>query len=396
MVSALPYHLQSTAYFKTQQEVWRFFADSSYKSDQLAAFKIELLKNSYKFEEQIEPGLYEKVQTAKAGLGLTLPVIIYQTENTQDTNASIVYINEEAHILFSGKLIQLLNEEELLAVIAHELSHVQLYTQQNGEVEITDRVISAIAGHQNSLPAQYETARLFKLYTELFCDRGAYTVTGDYKPIISSLIKISTGLQMVNADSYIKQAEEIFAAEANYRTMGLTHPENFIRARAIWLWHEKGPDAEPAIQKMIEGSTGLDELDIFRQQQMASLTRQLIDLLLHPEWMRTANTTALATQYFSGWQQKESSAISRLGDTIETLHPNLQDYLGYVLYDLATADKALEDVPLGYAFFLADGLRLTRSFEQAVKKEQKLTDKKIAGLKKQTLAEFHRQQGQPV
>jgi predicted DNA-binding WGR domain protein len=103
----------------------------------------------------------------------------------------------------------MLSEEELLAVLAHELTHVQLYTQLNGEVEVADRIITAMANNGGSTSAHYETARLFKLYTEIFCDRGAYAVTGNYAPIISSLVKIATGLQTVNADSYIKQAADV-------------------------------------------------------------------------------------------------------------------------------------------------------------------------------------------
>jgi hypothetical protein len=388
MLSALPYHLLTTEYFKAQPLVWKFFSNNTYKSEQLIAFKTDLLKNSYKFDPLSEPALYGKVQIAKEKLGMATEVTIYQAENTLEDNASIVYLDGETHILFSGKIIQLMSDEELLAIISHELSHVQLYTQLNGEVEIADRIITAIANHQDSVPAQYETARLFKLYTEIFCDRGAFVVAGDYKPIIASLVKLATGLHTVNADSYIKQAEEIFSIDANYKTMGVTHPENFIRARAIWLWNQKGPDAEPLIQKMIEGYTGLDELDLFKQQHVSALTEQVIRILLSKQWMQTPHTISLAKQYFGQIDIRQAQALETISSQIEHLHPYLQDYLGYVMYDFAVVDKELEDIPLGYCFFLADEFKLAPSFAGAVKKERKLTDKKIATLKKQTLMEY--------
>ena len=314
----------------------------------------------------------------------------------EDINATIVYLNDEAHIVFSGKLMQTLNDEELLAIIAHELSHVQLYKQLDGQVEVTDRIVSAIGNHPGSTPAHYETARLFKLYTEIFCDRGAYLVTGNYRPIISSLVKSATGLQTVNADSYIKQAEEIFATDATTKTVGVTHPENFVRARAVWLWHSKGHEAESLIREMIEGHTGFDELDLFKQQTIASITQQLITLILQPSWMQTPQAIALGKQYFGSLDLNESSEKKQLLTRIESLQQNVQEYLAYVLYDFATVDKQLEDVPLGYSFFLADELKLSEAFATAVKKERKLTDKKTASLKKQTLAEFHQQQLQPI
>jgi len=392
MQSVLPYLQTTTQFFQRQPAVWQFFANHQHKAEQLKEFKTDLLKNTYKFDEASEPSLYQKVTLAKEKLILSLPVILYQAQHSDDINASILYINEEAHIVFSGKLLQLLNEDELLAVIAHELSHIKLYTQLNRNIEVADRIITAIGNHHGSTPAHYETARLFKLYTEIFCDRGAYAVTGTYGPIISSLVKIATGLQTVNADSYIKQAEEIFATDAGTKTAGVSHPENFIRARAIWLWHSKTEKAEPAIKQMIEGHTGLDELDLFRQQLMTTVTEQIIKLILSPAWMQTPQTMALGKQYFGNLDLNEQPDKIKLLGLVESMHTNLQDYLAYVLYDFATADKQLEDVPLGYCFLLADEFKLDKNFATAVKKEKKLTDKKTSLLKKQCLAELQAMQ----
>lgn len=369
--------------------MWQFFAGHHHKEEQLRQFKTDLLKNTYKFDEMAHPGLYEKVKLSKEKLDLLIPVVLYQSQITEEMNASIVYVSGEAHIVFSGKIMQLLGDDELLAIIAHELSHVKLYTQLNGDIEVADHIVTAIANNQGSTPAHYETARLFKLYTEVFCDRGAYIVTGNYAPIISSLVKISTGLQTVNADSYIKQAEEIFTAEADTKTTGVSHPENFIRARAIWLWHTKGHEAEPVIKQMIEGHANLDELDLFRQHQVSFITENLIMLLLQPRWMQSPQTIALGKQYFGELQLGSLPDKTTLLPQVEDAHDNIKDYLAYVLYDFATADKTLEDVPLGYCFFYADELKLEKPFANAVKKERKLTDKKILTLKKQALAAFH-------
>lgn len=391
MLTALHYHKITTQFFLQQSQVWQFFAGHNNKEEQLLEFKMDLLKNTYKFDEAVDVALYEKVNLVKEKLELPIPVILYQAQSAEEMNASIVYVGGEAHIVFSGKIIQVLSDDEMLSIIAHELSHVKLYTQLNGDVEVADRVITAIANHQGSTPAHYETARLFKLYTEIFCDRGAYVVTNNYAPIISSLVKISTGLSSVNADSYIKQAEEIFSADAETKTSGVSHPENFIRARAIWLWHSKGKEAEPIIKQMIEGNVNLEELDIFRQQQIASITELLIQLLLQPKWMQTPQTIALGKQYFGSLQLNNDMNISSLAAQVENVHNNLRDYLAYVLYDFSTADKTLEDIPLGYCFFLADEFKLDKAFANAVKKERKLTDKKVTVLKKQALAEYYKQ-----
>ena len=99
------------------------------------------------------------------------------------------------------------------------------------------------------------------------------------------LVKVSTGLEEVSAESYIRQAEEIFSQKAT-KTAELTHPEAFIRARAVKLFSEGDREADAKIEEMIEGRPALDELDLLAQQKIAGLTRRLVDVLLAAPWMR--------------------------------------------------------------------------------------------------------------
>ena len=87
-----------------------------------------------------------------------------------------------------------------------------------------------------------QTARRYQLYTEIFADRGALCVTGLLDPVIAGLVKIQTGLAQVSAPAYLKQAEEIFAG-GNVATVEHSHPEAFIRARALSLWHDEPENA---------------------------------------------------------------------------------------------------------------------------------------------------------
>lgn len=204
MPQPLSYHRKVASHFKEQPKTWEFFASAKTRHDQLAAFKLELLKNTYKFTPASDAGIYDKVETAKAKLGLEqLPVHVYQAQHADEVNASIIYLDGEAHIVFSGRIIQQLTAEELLVVIAHELTHIKLYTMLDGDLEVADRIITAIANNYNSEAAYGETAKLFRLYAEIFCDRGAYTVVGDTAPVITSLVKIATGLDKINAESYV-------------------------------------------------------------------------------------------------------------------------------------------------------------------------------------------------
>lgn len=240
MLTALAYHQKVKEHFKQQPKTWDYFTVTKNKEEQLLQFKTELLKNSYKFNPESEAFIYNKIEAAKEKLGLqNLQTTVYQAQYTDELNASIIYLHNEAHIVFSGQITKLLDEEELLAVLAHELTHVKLYSMLEGDLEVADRIITAIANNYNSEASYFETARLFRLYTEIFCDRGAYAVLEKTEPVISSLVKVSTGLEKINAANYLLQADEIFSADNNLKTVGVSHPENFIRAKAIQLWHEK-------------------------------------------------------------------------------------------------------------------------------------------------------------
>lgn len=318
-----------------------------------------------------------------------LAVTVYQAQYTDELNASIVYMSNEAHIVFSGPVTKLLVEEELLAVLAHELTHIKLYSMLDGELEVADRIITAIANNYNSEASYFETARLFRLYTEIFCDRGAYSVLENISPVITSLVKVSTGLEKVNAESYLKQADEIFLAEADLKTVGISHPENFIRAKAIQLWHEKKDTSEEEIIKMIEGISDLDKLDIFRQKELSNLTREFLQLFLKPKWFQSTMVIGQAKQYFADFAWDENALLKeKMTDFISKAHQSVKDYLGYILLDFALVDSTLEEIPSGWAFQFAEDLQLKEVYDAIIKKEMKFSDKKLQQHKEKMLAAY--------
>jgi hypothetical protein len=295
--------------------------------------------------------------------------------------------------VFSGGMLQLLNEEELLALITHELAHVKLNSLLNGELETSERIIMAIANSPDSEAAHYETARLFRLYTEIYCDREAYGVLDDATPVITMLLKMATGLSQVHAESYIRQAEEIFSSGSTIQSASLTHPENFIRTRALRLWQEHGEAADPAIRQMIEGAMELDRLDVTAQQALSRCTEKLLAYYLRPKWFRTAPVVSLAKQYFSAfaWENIEPDGESdneELKAFLEGAHGSIREYFAYVLLDFALADPDLEDVPMGHALRFAEVVGLVDIFEPIVKKELSYSDKQWERQRQQMLTAY--------
>ena len=452
---ALPYQLKVRDYFKQQASTWEFFAAARTREEQLVSFQTELLKNTYQFRRGTDTALYEKIDLVREKLELgDLPITAYQAQNANDPelNASIVYLHREAHLVFSGPILERLNEAELLAVIAHELTHVRLYTLLDGDLEVADRIITALANNYNSDPPYYETARLFRLYTEIFCDRGAYAVLGDSGPVITLLVKLATGLSEVNAESYTLQAEAVFSAEPGTQSGMPTHPENFIRARALKLWHEEQgaaaaigdagapgsegagipgsegarsaetkPGAEEAIVRMIEGKPELDRLDLFSQRELNELTALFLQEYLRPKWLQSTLVMGLVREYFPGGlvvgrdmepgrsagaergsgvargfggehgsvgDEGGSGGAHRLIDTLTDAHPSIRDYFAYVLLDFVLADPSLEEMPAGRAFAFAGEMQLTAAYDAIYKKELQLSDKKWQQHKQKVLEAY--------
>jgi hypothetical protein len=215
-------------------------------------------------------------------------------------------------------------------------------------------------------------------------------VVGDSGPVITSLVKVATGLDTVHAESYVKQADEIFTADSSTKTSGISHPENFIRAKAIMHWKENTTTANDAIIPIIEGTINIDQLDIFRQRELSAFTKQFLQLYLKPKWFRSPLVTGLAKQYFADFHWDENALlIPALIEQLAASHPSVKDYLGYVLLDFMLADPSLEEVPAGWAIQFAEDAQLKETFDAIVKKELKLSDKKLQQYKKKMLDAYH-------
>ena len=254
----LPYHVEVREYLKSRErELWHWFASAQAKADYTESLRLELLKSTYRLDAEGHPELYVHLNEAKARLQLDIPVTLYQAQNCSQLNASLFFIPEEGHIVFSGPVLTLLNAEELKSVLGHELAHYHLWGRDGGEFHIADRLLQAVANDPRASSSHEQTVRRYQLYTEIFADRGSLCVTSDVNPVVAGLVKVQTGLSQVSAPGYLKQAEEIFA-QGNVATEGLSHPEAFIRARALALWQEHRDNASAQIIDMIEGAVALE------------------------------------------------------------------------------------------------------------------------------------------
>lgn len=378
-LTPLPYHLELRDYLKSQErDLWRWFASARARADYTASLRLDLLKSAYRLAADSHAELHAAIAEVQNKLGLDVPVTAYQAQDSPALNATLFYIPGEAHLVFSGPILSLLHGEELKSVVGHELAHYHLWSAEDGEFHIADQLLQAVAQDPRAGASHEQSARWFQLYTEIFADQGSLAVTEAVEPVIAGLVKIQTGLANVSAASYLQQAEEIFR-QTNAPTEGVTHPETFIRARALDLWAKEDPAAHAEIRRMIEGVASVDELDVLGQRRLTQATRRLIGQLLRPNWFRTEAVLGHAKSYFPDFSA-EDAADETLADPAFS-EAGLQRYFAFVLLDFAAVDPQLERLPLMAALELSRRLGWEETFDKLAAKELRLKAREVKKLR---------------
>ena len=226
----------------------------------------------------------------------------------------------------------------------------------------------------------------YGLWTEIYADRWAYHLCGELTSAIAALIKIETGLNAVSAESYLRQADEILS-KSSAVTTGVSHPESYIRARALRLWTEQGNDAQIEIERMIEGGLNLHRLDFLGQARAADLTLQFLQTLLSPRWYQTEAVVAHAKRFFADFAF-ERGAINNtsLKSELDRGDSSLRDYFCYLMLDFATVDRDLGDVALSACIVLARRLDIDKRFAELAQKELTMGKKAFAKIDKEAEA----------
>jgi len=357
---------------------WAWFASDSWSADYVDSVRLELLKATYRLEPASHAALYEAGAKAAAALDLDLPLTFYQSEGEGGMNAALYFVPGEAHVVLRGPVLSALTGAELLALIGHELAHHRLQTCEGGTLRVATELIESIAGHAGAAPSHLTTALRMRRYTEIFADRGSHLVTSNPADIIACLVKVNTGLTEVDPAAYLRQAEEIFAKKA-FSTQALSHPETFVRARAIALWHERGEAAEPEVAAMVQGLLTLDALDLLDQRALAKTTREVVQQLLAPPWFRSDAVVAHARAFFPDLAAEAAPPPFTGGAALD---PSVQEYLAYVLLDFAVVDEALGEVAVAHALQSAAALGVADTFDRVAREELRLTKKALEELKK--------------
>lgn len=376
------YHLAVCDYLERQEpELWNWIASSRQQQD--PELRLHLLKTTYQLSREAHPALHDAVALASQRLGIGPEVSLYQANHAGQANVAIFIEGEAAHIIFSGAVLELLDEAELTAVIGHELAHFELWQRDGGRYWIGSRLVERLDEEEAGRGEWHHTALRYQQYMEIYADRGAYKVCQDIAPCIASLVKIQTGLKQVHVDSYLEQAERILAHDGVVSD-AVSHPQAFIRAKALAMHAAGAPELAATLERLLSGAMEPDTLDILGQVALSALTRSVVASLLTSPWFATDTVLALARRYWDDFTPGESGDPRHLGAVGQVRLPEphkLDTYLSFVLLDFACADPSLEELPVAAALQLADQLGIGDTFEQTLLKETKTKKTAVAKLR---------------
>ena len=227
-----------------------------------SAIRVMFMASAVKVTPKQCPDLHAKLQIACTTLGVDMPDLYIQQNPVVNAFTGGV---EKPIIVLHSSLIERLNDEETLAVIAHEVGHIHaehvLYltaarllealanfgaTKLIPGSEIIKFIISA--GIASALLAWARRA-------ELSCDRAAVLTVQDPHIVGRTMMKLAGGTfaSKMDYDQFLEQGREFqknYDAKkldkfwADIINAGLSHPFPIWRVSEILKWVESGEYAE--------------------------------------------------------------------------------------------------------------------------------------------------------
>lgn len=208
-------------------------------------YRGENLGMMVKVDSSYMPELYNDFLHIAKVVGITTPELFVYNDPVMN---AFTFGETNPYVCVSSSLIEKLNREERMAILAHECGHILCQHVLYGSVVETLRMLGESFGIIGStltgpirLALSYWSRR-----SEYSADRCAAAVVGE-RTFQASMLKLALGLADAGDDPYrlVKQAKEYHAHEKkdiwsriqqNCRVALFSHPQNVNRAYEIDRW----------------------------------------------------------------------------------------------------------------------------------------------------------------
>ena len=373
-LTPLKYHSELVEYLKhDERDVWDWANSENVRLQQSEEVREAMLRQTYRLEPDSHPAVFAACAQAMQKLGVEAPVTIYQAADGM-MNAALYYIPGEVHLVFSGPTLERLAENELLALLGHELAHYKLWSADGGAYYVASRILDLALSFPDSKPSHRESVRLLSLNTELYADRGAALAVGDLAPAVSMLVKVMTGLNSVDPAAYLRQVNELEASNA--KSAGFSHPESFVRARALELWWQGSDEVDEWIARRLHGPISIEALDLLRQRELARLTRGFLARFVRQGGDAEDAVLTQVRRYFpeftSGEEQLDIELLAP-----EKIDDSTRDYFIALMFDCAMADPDCSEELMTLVAKTAQSIGAVDQLKAALKRDLKSSKRAI-------------------
>lgn len=376
----LSYHAHVVDYFKRHEpDVWAWAGSQKIRDEHVEQVRSHLLRDTYRMDPDSHPDVHTSLALAMQRLGVEVPATLYQAGG-QASNAALVFVPGEVHLVLEGQMLERLTESERLAVFGHELAHYVLWSRDGGQFHVADRILNDALASTQCCDSHRETFRLYALHTELFADRGGALAAQALAPVVSTLVKLHTGITNPDPAAYLRQAAEIDARQAS-ASNSVTHPETFIRARALELWWQGSEILDAWIADKLGGALALSSLDLPGQVRLQGITRGFLTHFLGAADLRSELAVNQVRLMFPDWSPDEPALLPT---AIRELNPDASvlAYLNALMLDLALVDPDIRDEALVRAGQVARELDSEESLQTHLKRDARLGKRELDKLKK--------------
>lgn len=212
-------------------------------------FYLENIASSVRVSDRQLPHLYQLMVDAARVLDLEPPQL-YVRQHPVPNAYTFAMRGRQPFVVLHTSLLDMLEPEEIQAVIAHELGHLKC---EHGVYLTLANLITLAAGqipNWGGLIAQSLQSQMLEWVrcAEFSCDRAALLATQNPRVVMSVLMKLAGGspklAPLLNLDAFLEQArayddignDRLGEMLKQAQTEQLTHPVPVLRAREIDRW----------------------------------------------------------------------------------------------------------------------------------------------------------------
>ncbi|MEM9488545.1 MAG: M48 family metallopeptidase [Myxococcota bacterium] len=225
--------------------------------------KTELLGTSVQVTDQQFPRVFAAVHSAAQALRIEIPAVYVAPDSTA-IKAQALGTNDDAYIVINAGLVEDLSDTELLALVGHEMGHIQnnhvlyatalYYLEHSAAMFVRWIVQPAIM-----------TLQAWSRRAEITCDRAALLATRNLDHTLSAMVKLALGFEgesaeQLNIAAYLDDLPETGTGVGRYAELFRTEPYLPKRIRALRLFADSAY-FKTAIGDSADGAASSEEVD---------------------------------------------------------------------------------------------------------------------------------------